>query len=68
MRSKKLKENEVEEIINDVEPRERGFDILFKNNEANEENSTIHDKTIEKALDELFSVDGIDLKSDINVS
>ena len=64
--NKKLKNNDIEEIVNDVEPRERGFDILFKNNEANDENSTIRDKSIEKALDELFSVDGIDLKSDIN--
>ena len=67
MKKKKEFSDKAVDIINDNDmPRERGFDILFKDNQANEENSTVHEKTIEKALDELFSVDGIDLKSDIN--
>lgn len=63
---KKFSDKAVDIINNDDMPRERGFDILFKDNQADQENSTVHEKTIEKALDELFSVDGIDLKSDIN--
>ena len=67
MKKKKEFSNKAINIINDNDmPRERGFDILFKDNQADQENSTVHEKTIEKALDELFSVDGIDLKSDIN--
>ena len=67
MKKKKEFSNKAVDIINDNDmPRERGFDILFKDNQADQENSTVHEKTIEKALDELFSVDGIDLKSDIN--
>jgi hypothetical protein len=67
MKNKKEFSDKAVDIINDNDmPRERGFDILFKDNQADQENSTVHEKTIEKALDELFSVDGIDLKSDIN--
>lgn len=66
MKEKKKFSDKAVDIINDDMPRERGFDILFKDNQADQENSTVHEKTIEKALDELFSVDGIDLKSDIN--
>lgn len=67
MKKKKEFSDKAVDIINDNDmPRERGFDILFKDNQADQENSTVHEKTIEKALDELFSVDGIDLKSDIN--
>lgn len=66
MKKKKEFSEKAVEIVNDDMPRERGFDILFKDNQADQENSTVHEKTIEKALDELFSVDGIDLKSDIN--
>lgn len=65
MAKKKEFSDKAVEIINDT-PEMRGFDILFKDNEAKDENSTVHEKTIEKALDELFSVEGIDLKSDIN--
>lgn len=65
-KKKEFSDKAVDIINNDDMPRERGFDILFKDNQADQENSTVHEKTIEKALDELFSVDGIDLKSDIN--
>lgn len=47
-------------------PIERGFDMIFGHNEADVENSPTQDIILEKALTELFSVEGIDLKSDIN--
>jgi len=57
---KKKKEDEESNL-----PAERGFEMIFGHNEAEAENSPTQDIILEKALDELFSVDGIDLKSDI---
>lgn len=60
-----MKKKENENKI--TKPIEKGFEILFGGNKAPDmEPKSIQEKTLEKALDELFSVDGIDLKSDIN--
>lgn len=62
--SKKKKDNE-EETTEIIPPR--GFDLIFKDAEAGDDETTsIQEKTLEKALDELFSTEGIDLKSDIS--
>lgn len=62
--SKKKKDNE-EETTEIIPPR--GFDLIFKDAEAGDDETTsIQEKTLEKALDELFSTQGIDLKSDIS--
>lgn len=61
---KKKKEEKKEEI--EITTPERGFDVIFGNNQAQAETTPEHDKILIKALDELFSVEGIDLKSDID--
>lgn len=49
------------------ETNPKSFDLLFSNSD-NTENTQLspHEQTLQKALDELFSTEGIDLKSDIN--
>lgn len=54
----------------DIQPVnvKKSFDILFGNTENRIDNiqKTAKEQTLEKALEELFSTDNIDLKSDIN--
>lgn len=60
------KKKDVEEETTEIIPP-RGFDLIFKDAEAGDDETTsIQEKTLEKALDELFSTEGIDLKSDIS--
>lgn len=59
------KKEEVSQSTEVIPPR--GFDMLFNNNEGAADEKTISEKTLEMALSEMFSTDGIDLKSDINM-
>lgn len=59
------KKEEVPQSTEVIPPR--GFDMLFNNNEGAADEKTISEKTLEMALSEMFSTDGIDLKSDINM-
>lgn len=62
---KKKKDEAREEASTEI-VAPKGFDMLFGEAPEEEEEKSITEKTLERALDEMFSADGIDLKSDIN--
>ncbi len=67
LKKKKIPEPKVKEPESTDVISPRGFDILFNNNDPDSEDKTISEKTLEMALSEMFSTEGIDLKSDINM-
>lgn len=65
--NKILKPKKEEKEETSLENNPRSFDVLFSNSDNNDNvQLSPHEQTLQKALDELFSTDGIDLKSDIN--